>query len=627
MKRLAFAVLLIVSVLGRAHAQDSVSLAPYLSVRGAGAPALSPDGKWIVFGTSTSGTSQLWKLPARSTPDASQYWPDQLTFYDDPIGGAEWSPDGSLLLFRKDVNGDERQQLYLIRPDGSGLDSLTTNHKAIFSGRFAPDGRSIVYASNERNEAYFDIYRLDLATRKKTLLHQSDHQNGLIGLSPDNRWLFFERDSGNANGYVYVLDLQRDQPQDEPRLLTPHTGDAVYNGFTVSPDSKTLYFFTNEGREFMSRASLQFQDPSATIRFRDNIQHDVDQDIFSRDGRIEVVTYNDEGVSVMTIYDARTGKKLPGPHLPDQGFINNLQISRDGDVLAFNYTSAREVGAIYVYHRHTDKLARVTRPTLAGLDPSLFVRAELIHYPSFDGALIPAYYYRPATSARVPVIVSMHGGPEDQVRPWFNSLAQYYVQRGYGMLVPNVRGSTGFGKSYAAADNTTRRMTSVRDMEFANRWLRTKPNVDTDRIVVFGGSYGGFMSLAAMTMQPTLGAAGVDLYGIANFHSFLKNTGAWRSRNRMAEYGDPAKDSAFLYEISPINHVSSIQRPLFVYQGANDPRVPASEAEQIVAAVKQKGIPVEYILLPDEGHGISKRENRIRVFTAIVDFLDRTLAH
>jgi dipeptidyl aminopeptidase/acylaminoacyl peptidase len=195
------------------------------------------------------------------------------------------------------------------------------------------------------------------------------------------------------------------------------------------------------------------------------------------------------------------------------------------------------------------------------------------------------------------------------------------------MLVPNVRGSTGFGKSYAAADNTTRRMTSVRDMEFANRWLRKQPNVDSNKIVIFGGSYGGFMSLAAMTMQPTLWAAGVDLYGIANFHSFLKNTGAWRSRNRMAEYGDPAKDSAFLYEISPINHVSSIQRPLFVYQGANDPRVPASEAEQIVAAVKQKGIPVEYILLPDEGHGISKRENRIRVFTAIVDFLDRTLAH
>jgi dipeptidyl aminopeptidase/acylaminoacyl peptidase len=594
-------------------------------VRGAGAPALSPEGKWIVFGTSTSGTSQLWKIPARATPDGMQYWPEQLTFFDDPIGGAEWSPDGTWLLFRKDVNGDERQQLYLIHPDGSGLDSLTTNHKAIHAGRFAPDGKSIIFMSNERNDAYFDIYRLDLATRKRTLLHQSDHQNGLIGISPDNRWLFIDRDSGNANDYVFVKDLAHDAPTDAPRLLTPHIGDAVYNGFTISPDSKTLYFFTNEGREFMSRAKLAFQDPAARVVFRDDVRHDVDQDIFSKDGRTEVVTRNVDGVSELTVYDARTGKKLEGPKLKEGGFINNLQISADGRVIAFNFTSATEIGAIYAFDRASHRTDRVTRPTYAGLDPGTFVSSTLVHYPSFDGTLIPAYYYHPKVSAQVAVIVSMHGGPEDQVRPWFNSLAQYYVQRGYAMLIPNVRGSTGFGKTYAAADNTTKRMTSVRDMEYANRWLRQQRNIDTTRIVVFGGSYGGFMSLAAMTMQPQLWAAGVDLFGIANFHSFLANTGAWRARNRMMEYGDPARDSAFLYQISPINHVQDIRAPLFVYQGANDPRVPASEAEQIVSAVKAKGIPVEYILLPDEGHGIAKRENRIRVYTAIVDFLDRTL--
>jgi dipeptidyl aminopeptidase/acylaminoacyl peptidase len=624
-RTLTLSLFLLTTFTSFAHAQDSVSLAPYLSVRGAGAPALSPDGKSVVFGMSTSGTSQLWKVPAHATPDGSQYWPDQLTFFDDPIGGAEWSPDGKWLLFRKDQNGDERQQLYLIRPNGADLDSLTTNHKAIYGGRFAPDGRSIVYVSNERNEAFFDIYKLDLATRKRTLLHQSDHQNGLIGISPDNRWLFFDRDSGNANSYVYVLDLKRDQPFDEPRLLTPHMGDAIYNGFTISPDSKTLYFFTNEGREFMSRASLKFQDPNAHIVYRDNVSHDVDQDVFSRDGTLEVVTRNVDGVSTISVYDARSGKELAPPKLPENGFINNLQVSADGAVIAFNYTSATEIGGIYVYNRLTHKTERVTRPTFAGLDPKSFVSARLIHYPSFDGARIPAYYYHPAGATRAPVIVFMHGGPEDQVRPWFNSLAQYYVQRGYAMLIPNVRGSTGFGKTYAAADNTTNRMTSVRDMEYANRWLRAQPDVDTSRLVIFGGSYGGFMSLAAMTMQPDLWSAGVDLYGIANFHSFLKNTGAWRARNRMAEYGDPAKDSLFLYQISPINHVSDIKKPLFVYQGANDPRVPQSEAEQIVAAVRQKGIPVEYILLPDEGHGISKRENRIRVYTAIVDFLDRTL--
>ena len=194
------------------------------------------------------------------------------------------------------------------------------------------------------------------------------------------------------------------------------------------------------------------------------------------------------------------------------------------------------------------------------------------------------------------------------------------------MLIPNVRGSTGYGKSYAAADNTTNRMVSVRDMEYAGHWLAKQPSVDPKKMIIYGGSYGGFMSLAAInTMQPDLWAASVDLFGIANFHSFLKNTGAWRAANRASEYGDPVKDSAFLVEISPLTHVNDIKHPLFVYQGKNDPRVPYTEAEQIVEAVKKKGVPVEYILLPDEGHGLAKRENRIKVITAIVKFLDENV--
>jgi dipeptidyl aminopeptidase/acylaminoacyl peptidase len=609
------------------HAQshaDTVSLDPYLSMHGVGAPSLSPDGKWVVFTSSVSGTSQLWKIPARATPDGDAYWPDQLTFFSDPIGGSEWSPDSKWLLFRKDVNGDERHQLYIMRADGSGLDSLTHNHKAIFGGRFSPDGKSIIYQSNERNEAFFDMYRMDLATRAITTLHQSDYRNGLLGVSPDNRWLFFARDSGNGNNFVYVLDLH-EGPSAQPRLLTPHTENAGYDGFTVSPDSKTLYFFTNQEREFTSRAKIEFQDPNAKVTFRDEANHDVDQDIFSDNGKIEVVTRNVDGVSSMTVYDVKTGKPLPGPKLSGVGFANNLQISDDGSKIAFNYTSPTEVGAIYVFDRTRNKTERITKPMYAGIDPATFVTAELIHYPSFDGALIPAYFYRAAAKGRSPVIVMMHGGPEDQTRPWFSSIAQYFVQRGYSVLQPNVRGSTGMGKSYSAADNATKRMTSVRDMEYAGRWLAKQPEVDSNKRVIFGGSYGGFMSLAAVTMQPDIWSAGVDLYGIANFHSFLRNTGAWRARNRMAEYGDPLKDSAFLYQISPLNHVDNIKHPLFVYQGKNDPRVPASEAEQIVAAARAKNIPVEYILLPDEGHGISKRENRVKVYTAIVNFLDRVL--
>ncbi len=606
-------------------AQAQVTLAPYLSVRGAGAPAISPDGNWITFGSSVSGTSQLWKIPASAPTKFQAYWPDQLTFFPDGVGNSEWSPDGKRILFSKDVGGNENAQLYLINSDGSGLDTLTNNPKAMFAGGFTHDGKHIVYRSNERNEAYYDIYLLDLATRSKKLLHQSDHQNGLIGMSDDLRWLFLERDSGNADNYVYIKDVLHDSPAAEPRLLTPHTGDAIYEGFHVTHDAKRLYFFTNQGQEFMSRDYLDLTKPNSPIVFRDRTAWDVDQDIFSSNDKIEVETLDSDGISEILIYDVATGKKLPAPKLPEDGFITNLQLSSDGSKLAFNFGGPRTLSAIYVFDRRKNTTTPVTKPNLAGLDPASFVRSALIHYPSFDGAMIPAYYYKGNRPGRNPVIVFMHGGPESQERPTFNPIAQYYLQRGYSILIPNVRGSTGYGKSYANADNTTKRMTSVRDMEYAGRWLKQQATVDSTKLVIMGGSYGGFMSLAAMTMQPDLWAAGVDLFGIANFHSFLRNTGAYRARNRMAEYGDIDKDSAFLVDISPLTHVNAIKHPLFVYQGKNDPRVPYTEAEQIVSAVKAKDIPVEYILLPDEGHGISKRENRIKVYTAIVEFLDKQL--
>jgi dipeptidyl aminopeptidase/acylaminoacyl peptidase len=613
------------------HAQTSPSgkvlLTPYLSMRGAGAPALSPDGKWIVYTSSVSGTPQLWKIPAAAASNGYAFWPDQLTFYSEAIGGAEFSPDGNWILFNKDIGGNEKHQLFLMPMNGGTPDTLTHNPNAIFSGEFSHDGKNIIYTSNERNDAFFDVYMMDMATRTSKLVHQSDHSNSLIGMSPDDKWIIISRDSGNANDYVFAIDLEHDKPTDEPRLLTPHTEDANYGGFTISPDSKTLYFFTNQGQEYMSRASIAFTKPDAEVKFRDHSSWDIDQDVFSEDGRIEVMSRNIDGMSMMSLFDVKAHKELPTPKLPENGFISNLQVSRDGNIVAFNFTSPREVGAIYVFDRKRNVSEPITRPNYAGLDPAAFATSELIHYPSFDGHMIPAYFYQATAkhNERAPVIVMMHGGPESQERPWFNPLAQYFVARGYGVLIPNVRGSTGYGKAYSAADNTTKRMTSVRDMEFAGRWLAKQPTVDSNKRVIYGGSYGGFMSLAGMTMQPDIWTAGVDLFGIANFLSFLRNTGAWRAQNRMAEYGNPDRDSAFLYDISPINHVDNIKHPLFVYQGKNDPRVPVSEAEQIVEAVKKRGIEVEYILLPDEGHGLSKRDNRVKVITAIVDFLDRVL--
>jgi len=625
MKKILILLSLVVSV---SYSQQKIDPSPYLQMRGgAGTPSLSPDGKWCVFTSSASGVSQLWRTPAKATSDGSAYWPDQLTFFTDAITSGQYSPDGKWLLFGMDHNGDERRQMYLMSSDGGPVDSLTKNPKAMFGGFFSDDGKYIYYYSNERSEAYYDIYRLELASRKSALLHQSDHQNSLLRVSPDNRWLFIGRDSGNANDWVYVKDLQTQSPQEEPRLLTPHTEPANYNGFHVSRDSKRLYFFTNQGKDFTNRAYIDFQDPQARVTFREDVKWDLDQDSFDKNDKVEVITRNVDGIGKISLIDPQSGKELPSPKLPEGGFISNLNISEDAMKIAFNFTSPTEIGNLYIFDRKRNTTEAIARPNYAGIDRRSFVTSKLIHYSSFDGATIPAFYYEGKSSAgkNMPVIVMMHGGPESQDRPWFNPIAQYFVRRGYGVLIPNVRGSTGYGKEYSAADNTTKRMTSVRDMEYAAYWLAKQPGVDSNKRIIFGGSYGGFMSLAAMTMQPDIWAAGVDLFGIANFHSFLKNTGAWRQKNRMAEYGNIVTDSLFLVNISPLTHVNDIKKPLFVFQGKNDPRVPPSESEQIVDAVKKKGIRVEYIVLPDEGHGISKRENRVKVYTAIVDFLDKVL--
>lgn len=612
-----------------ALAQNKVLLAPYMNLRGAGTPSISPDGKWILYTSSVSGTAQLWKIPAKATPDGQCYWPEQMTFFSDPVTSAQISPDGKSVIFRKDNNGDEKGQLYVMPFMGGELDSVTKNPKAIHNGGFSNDGKYIYYTSNERTEAFTDIYRMIIATRKIEVLHRSKAQDFMAGISPDHRWLFISREEGAGNDRLYVKDLKTQDPDAEPRLITPFDGTAGFQPRHISNDSKRIYIVTDMNSDMEYRAYIDFQEANPKIVSRELGMHEIDQDVFSEKEDIEIVTRNIDGVSQMIIYqftpEGEFGKErvVKGPKLPEGGFISNLQISDDANVIAFNVTSPTDPGSIYVFNRKNNTTQRITKVNFAGLDPSTFVSCKQVKFPSFDKAMVPALYYQSSVPGKKPAICYMHGGPESQERPWFNPQIQYFLARGYNVLVPNVRGSTGYGKEYTLADNATKRMTSVNDMRYAAYWLAKQPDVDSNKRIIYGGSYGGFMSLAAMTMQPEIWAAGIDLFGIANFHSFLKNTGAWRQKNRILEYGDPVKDSAFLVQVSPLTHVNAIRKPLFVYQGKNDPRVPATESEQIVEAVKKKGIPVEYILLPDEGHGLSKRENRVRVLTAMVDFLDR----
>jgi dipeptidyl aminopeptidase/acylaminoacyl peptidase len=334
-----------------------------------------------------------------------------------------------------------------------------------------------------------------------------------------------------------------------------------------------------------------------------------------------------DGYSKLTIKEFNSGKVLTSPKLPP-GIIDVSDISPNGDKILLSYTSPCHNGDIWLYKPYTNELTQVTHSSREGIPQDSFVEPKLIRYETFDGRDIPAFFYLPhgtKKTGETPVIVNIHGGPEAQALPTFSSVFQYFIHRGFALFIPNVRGSTGYGKKYSHLDDVRLRMNSVKDIAYGVEWLKSSGYIDSQKISVMGGSYGGFMTLASLTTYPDLWAAGVDLVGIANFLTFLKNTAAYRRHLRISEYGDPEKDADFLREISPINHIDKIKAPLLVIQGANDPRVPKSEADQIVEAIRKRNGIVEYLLFDDEGHGLAKLENRITAYTTIADFLDKYL--
>jgi dipeptidyl aminopeptidase/acylaminoacyl peptidase len=372
-------------------------------------------------------------------------------------------------------------------------------------------------------------------------------------------------------------------------------------------------------------------------------------------------TINREGFSELYLRKYETGGKPlittvslkpEGVRLPAQGIVGGLTLSNGESKLAFSFSSARQNSDVWVYELKTKALSQVTHSDKAGIDPKTFVAPELVKFKTFDGREIPAWYYRPDTTIQAPislvgltnipppknpdklvdakllkanqrVIVSVHGGPEGQERPGFNALYQYYLSRGCAILTTNVRGSTGYGKTYTHLDDVKNREDSVKDLAYAVEWLKSKGGADPKRIAVMGGSYGGYMTLAAITLYPDLWAAAVDTVGISNWETFLKNTSGYRRRQREVEYGRLDRDIDFLRSISPIAKIDRIKCPLFVIAGRNDPRVPWTEGQQMVDALRKRGAIVEWKVYDDEGHGVSKLKNRLDLYPRVADFLDK----
>lgn len=608
---------------------DRPEIRPYLEIRTAGVGSFSPDGsKWIVS-SNLPGTAQVFRQEA---PGGEL---TQLTDFDEPAG-AGYLPTEERLLVAMDSGGNERHQLYLMADDldapakeAEELEDLVVDPEAIHRpGGVSRDGRWLAYATNRRNGTDFDVFVRELATGDEECVWDDGGWNGAAGFSPDARHLAISRLTERpGDNELWLVDRETgDRWQ-----VAEHDEEASVGGPSWYPDSSAFLFATDVGRQFtgvarydLAERSWEYVIDGSEPGGAGEWNHGAGLDWH---GEHLLVTANVDGISRAWLHDPDTLERLRELPYPEQGVAGGHRFSRDGRYLAYSFSSSRIPGDAFRYGIGAGELVRLTTSPCE-VDAETFVAPELVRFDSFDGLSVPAFVFRPAGAAPEaprPVVVMVHGGPESQYRPSFSPLTQYLVAQGFAVVAPNVRGSTGYGKAYEHLDDVDKRLDSVRDLAALHDWLATQPDLDQGRAALYGGSYGGYMVLAGLAFQPERWAAGVDIVGISSLVTFLENTSPWRRKFREREYGSLEHDHDLLVEASPITHIDRMLAPLFIIHGANDPRVPLSEAEQIHAVLTERGVRCDLLVYEDEGHGLAKLKNRLDAYPKVADFLHDVL--
>lgn len=591
-------------------------LSRYQNTRGASLAGWTRDG-CLLIGTRFAETAQAHRV---CQPLGMR---EQLTFYPEPLGTIAPAPAAAALdgfVFSKDRGGDEFSQLYWFDAGTREVRLLTDGGRTQNSGPlFSRDGRLLAFRSTVRNGMDTDVWLRDVATGQSRPLVTAGGSWTARDFSPDGRRLLVTKYVSVAESYPGEVDVATGRLE----MFPVEGGKAAFGAFAYAPDGRSVYFVSDEPVDGVAQEfqTLRHHDPASgrlTV-LSAGIPWDVEDFVVAEDGRHLAYVTNEDGISRLRVLALPSHREVALPALPI-GVIESLAFSPEGERLAFSINGATSPSDVYVIDLKSAALARWSRSEIGGLDSTRFVAPTLIRFPTFDTVdgrprTIPAFYYRPANAPagkRFPVVISIHGGPEAQAFPTFSPTAQFLVNElGVAMLVPNVRGSSGYGKSYLALDNVEKREDSVRDIGALLDWIAQQPELDASRVGVIGGSYGGYMVLASLVHFGERIRAGVNIVGISHFGTFLKNTEDYRRDLRRAEYGDERDPRiAELFErISPLNNAERIRSRLFVAQGRNDPRVPWTEAEQIVAAVRGNGQPVWYLLFNDEGHGFRKKTN------------------
>ncbi len=579
--------------------------------------AFAPDGSEIAYSVNTSGQYNLWRQSSAGG------YPHQVTLSgEQAVREINWSPDGATLLYTADRDGDEFHQVYLVPTRGGQPQQLTSAPEAqhfLEDGGWSPDGQYIAYAGNDREPTDQDIIIRDVETGETSRPLADDCMYYPMDWSPDGTGLLVLEAHMNSNHDIHLVDVAAGTS----RLLTEHEGDVVHVPVGWAADGSGFYLLTDEGCEFTGLAFYDVE--SGSWEWLHAPDWDIEHAAVSGDGRWLVWSVNEDGYSKMYAQDlpARTEPVEIG--LPD-GVFGSMTLSRASDKLGVLLQQPIHPSEVFVVDLTTGAATQITHGFLGGIDEDDLTPPELVHYPTFDGKEIPAFLYRPAgVTAKVPVVLSIHGGPEWQERPNYSGMYQYLASRGIAVLAPNIRGSTGYGKSYQRLIHRDWGGDELKDLDAAATYLQDLNWVEENRIGVFGGSFGGFATLSCVSRLPEYWAVAVDVVGPSNLVTLAKSVPPTWHKMVLQLIGDPETEADFLIERSPISYVDQIRAPLFVIQGANDPRVVKTESDQIVERLRARGVEVRYDVYEDEGHGFTKRENELKAFRDIASFLEEHL--
>lgn len=587
-------------------------LKTYLSLTNVAFLSMSPDSSRIAYTSQETGTWQLWVAGV----DGSHR--KQLTKNADGADGAWWIPgDPHTILYSSSHGGSGVDQLYTTRDDRPGSTPLIPNEAKtthVF-GAFSHDGSKIAFSSNHLGEQAFDVYVLDRKTGKTRRVYTSTQSAYATSWSPDGQHLLVQVVYSPYNADLYTVDLRTGTS----RLITPHAGQANFDSSQFTPDMKGVILVSDLHNAYHAIQRIDL----ATLAMRPviNTPYDIDQVVLSPGGKNMAYIVNRDGYGDVVVADA-SGKTIGMPSMPPY-IAESATFARGESLLLYNASGPTFPKVTWSYDLDTHKTTQILHPNFRGIPPDSLVDPPLVHVRSFDGTMIPAWYFVPKHhTGKLTVLLDIHGGPEDQDRVWLYPFAQYLVSRGYALLDPNIRGSDGYGRAYLHAADGRKREDAIKDVEALREWLVKSGGADPKKIFIDGPSYGGYVVLSSLYHYPHAYAGGIDVYGVADFVSFLENTGEVRSA-RESIYGSLAHDRSFLESISPINHVAQIKSPVMIVGGKNDTIVPIAQSERMAAAIRKNGVPVQLHIFPNEGHGFANVQDLTQLYVWMTDFMHR----